>query len=153
MMKERKVHIFVGLFVLLGALSLVFLALQVSGLSTNQISEAYRLFARFDNIAGLNNRARVSVAGVTIGRVVQTRYDSEQESAVVEMAIDEKYSNFSTDTSASILTSGLLGEKYIGLTNGIDNETLGDGDFIYETQSSIVLEELVGRFLLNLGNN
>ncbi len=152
MINQNQVQIFVGLFVVLGGLSLAFLALQVSGLTTFNERESYKLSARFDNIAGLNARARVSVAGVTIGRVVRTRYDKDLESAIVDMDIDKKYSGFSTDTSASILTSGLLGEKYIGLVNGIDGEALKDGDLIYDTQSSIVLEELISRFLMNLGN-
>ena len=152
-MYSRRLELSVGAFMLLGALCLAFLALEVSGLTQTGDSRTYRLSARFDNAAGLTNRAKVSAAGVTVGRVVGVRYDEVSAGAIVEMEISQKFSEFSEDTSASILTAGLLGEKYIGLSTGGDPNTLKDGDVIYDTQSAIVLEELIGKFLLNMGSD
>jgi phospholipid/cholesterol/gamma-HCH transport system substrate-binding protein len=142
----------VGAFVLLGALCLAFLALEVSGLALTGDNRTYRLSARFDNVAGLTTRAKVSAAGVTVGRVVGIRYDKATAVAIVDMDISQNFSEFSEDTSASILTAGLLGEKYIGLSTGGDLNNLADGDMIYDTQSAIVLEELIGKFLLNMSS-
>ena len=151
-MYSRVTELSVGVFVLLGALCLVFLALEVSGLTQNRDSGAYRLSARFDNVAGLTTRAKVSAAGVTVGRVVGIQYDEKTAGAIVDMEINQSFSQFSEDTSASILTAGLLGEKYIGLMTGGDPNNLADGDVIYDTQSAVVLEELIGKFLLNMSS-
>ena len=149
-MYSRRLELSVGAFVLLGALCLAFLALEVSGLASRGDSGTYRLSARFDNVAGLTTRAKVGAAGVTVGRVVGIRYDKTTAVAIVDMEINQDFSEFSEDTSASILTAGLLGEKYIGLSTGGNPNNLADGDMIYDTQSAIVLEELIGKFLLNM---
>ena len=151
-MYSRGTELGVGFFVLLGALCLAFLALEVSGLTQSGDSGAYRLSARFDNVAGLTTRAKVSAAGVTVGRVVGIRYDGKTAGAIVDMEISQAFSQFSQDTSASILTGGLLGEKYVGLMTGGDPDNLADGDVIYDTQSAVVLEELIGKFLLNMSS-
>ncbi|MEC8693909.1 MAG: outer membrane lipid asymmetry maintenance protein MlaD [Pseudomonadota bacterium] len=152
-MYSRRLELSVGTFVLLGAFCLGFLALEVSGLTQTGDSGSYRLSARFDNVAGLTTRAKVSAAGVTIGRVVGIRYDDATAAAIVDMEISQDFAQFSEDTSASILTAGLLGEKYIGLLTGGDPSNLKDGDVIYDTQSAIVLEELIGKFLLNMSSD
>ena len=152
-MYSRRLELSVGAFVLLGALCLAFLALEFSGLTQNGDSGSYRFSARFDNVAGLTTRAKVSAAGVTIGRVVGIRYDDTTAGAIVDMEISQDFAQFSEDTSASILTAGLLGEKYIGLLTGGDPSNLKDGDVIYDTQSAIVLEELIGKFLLNMSSD
>ena len=152
-MYSRRLELSVGAFVLLGALCLAFLALEVSGLTQTGNSGSYRLSARFDNVAGLTMRAKVSAAGVTVGRVVDIRYDETTAGAIVDMEISQDFAQFSEDTSASILTAGLLGEKYIGLLTGGDLSNLKDGDVIYDTQSAIVLEELIGKFLLNMSSD
>jgi len=143
----------VGAFVLLGALALAFLALEVSGLAPSQEEGSYRVSARFENAAGLTARAKVSAAGVTVGRVVGIRYDSATAAALVDLEISDQYQDFSKDTTASILTAGLLGEKYIGLATGGDPDPLVAGDVIFDTQSAVVLEELIGKFLLNMSAN
>ena len=152
-MYSRRLELSVGAFVLLGSLCLAFLALEVSGLTQTGDSGSYRLSARFDNVAGLTTRAKVSAAGVTVGRVVGIRYDDTTAGAFVDMEISQDFVQFSEDTSASILTAGLLGEKYIGLLTGGDPSNLKDGDVIYDTQSAIVLEELIGKFLLNMSGD
>ena len=152
-MYSRRLELSVGAFVLLGALCLAFLALEVSGLTQTGDAGSYRLSARFDNVAGLTARAKVSAAGVTVGRVIGIRYDETTAGAIVDMEISQDFAQFSEDTSASILTAGLLGEKYIGLMTGGDPSNLKDGDVIYDTQSAIVLEELIGKFLLNMSSD
>lgn len=149
-MRMRTVELSVGIFMLLGVVAMVLMALRVSGLTHSAHGETYTLKARFENLAGLNERAKVSMSGVTIGRVTRITLDPEWYAAVVEMEIStEKMSTLSRDSSAAILTAGLLGEKYIGLTVGAEDEYLTDGDWIEDTQSGIVLEELIGRFLFN----
>lgn len=152
-MYSRRLELSVGGFVLLGALCLGFLALEVSGLTQTGDTGSYRLSARFDNVAGLTTRAKVSAAGVAVGRVVGIRYDEKTAGAIVDMEISLDFAQFSEDTTASILTAGLLGEKYIGLMTGGDPSNLADGDVIYDTQSAVVLEELIGKFLLNMGSD
>jgi len=148
-MRMRFVELTVGSFMVMGIIALVLMAFRVSGLSSQTSGNTYVLKARFENLAGLTERAKVSMSGVTIGRVTKVYLDPEWYSAVVEMEIDESMSTLTLDTSASILTAGLLGEKYIGLTVGAEDEFLEDGDWIEDTQSALVLEELIGRFLFN----
>jgi len=147
-MISKRLEISVGAFVIAGILSLVVLAFNASGLNFARDDQSYFLYARFENLSGLSERAKVSLSGVTIGRVVSIELDTEDYVAVVKMAIDKNVP-LTTDTSASILTAGLLGEKYIGLSVGADEETLMNADEIADTQSSIVLEELIGQFLFS----
>jgi phospholipid/cholesterol/gamma-HCH transport system substrate-binding protein len=147
-MMSKRLEISVGAFVIAGILALVVLAFNVSGLSFTDKNQSYILYARFENLSGLSERAKVSLSGVTIGRVISIELDTENYVAVVKMAIDRNVP-LTTDTAASILTAGLLGEKYIGLSVGADEETLMNLDAIEDTQSSMVLEELIGQFLFS----
>lgn len=147
-MQNRSLELGVGAFVIAAMVGLLVLALNVSGLRYQGEDDVYYLYARFENLSGLSERAKVSMSGVTIGRVVDIRLDTQDYVAVVTMAI-EKGVPLSMDTAASVLTSGLLGEKYIGLSVGADEETLLNGDTIEDTQSAIVLEELIGQFLFS----
>lgn len=148
-MRMRYVEISVGIFMLMGAAAIVLMALRVSGLSAQDAGDTYRITAYFENLGGLTERAKVSMSGVTIGRVADIYLDTEDYVAVVEMEITKNMSTLTTDTSAAILTAGLLGEKYIGLTVGADDEYLEDGGEIEDTQSALVLEELIGQFLFS----
>ena len=145
-MAKRGIEVLVGLFVLLGLLALVFLAVRAANLASFGNSEGYRLQARFDNIGGLKARAPVRSAGVTVGRVTSIGLDNKTYQGVVTMEIDKEF-KFPRDTSAQILTSGLLGDQYIGLSAGADEKTLGPGDTVRMTQSAVVLENLIGQFL------
>ncbi len=145
--KMAMIEISVGLMMLLGILGLVFLALRVSGLTTHQEVGSYQVQARFDNIGSLKTRSPVTIAGVVVGRVASIHFDSETFQAVVTMTIQPEYKVLPTDSSASILTSGLLGEKYIGLEPGADEAVIQDGGRIEHTQSALVLEQLIGKFL------
>ena len=151
-MKGKLLELGVGLFMLAGLLALAILAFNVSGLNLAKSSDTYRLYATFDNIGGLTVRSKVTIAGVIIGRVSAITLDRNTFSGVVEMVVDDQYNNLSTDTSAAILTAGLLGEKYIGLITGADEVYLQDGGMIEDTQSSLVLEDLIGQFLFNKVN-
>ncbi|AHK14893.1 MAG: outer membrane lipid asymmetry maintenance protein MlaD [Thalassolituus sp.] len=148
-MRMRYIELAVGAFMIMGVIALVLMALRVSGLSMQSTGDTYTLKAHFENLGGLKERAKVSMAGVNIGQVTKIYLDAERYSAVVEMEINKSMSTLSTDSSAAILTSGLLGEKYIGLTVGAEMEYLKQGDWIDDTQSALVLEELIGRFLFN----
>jgi phospholipid/cholesterol/gamma-HCH transport system substrate-binding protein len=139
----------VGAFMVMGIIALILMALRVSGLSAADAGEKYTIKAYFENLGGLTERAKVSMSGVTIGRVSRIYLDAEDYVAVVEMEINQSMSSLTTDTSAAILTAGLLGEKYIGLTVGADAEYLEEGGVIEDTQSALVLEELIGQFLFN----
>ena len=150
-MYSRGTELSVGVFVLIGAVCLAFLALEVSGLTQSSDSGAYRLSARFDNVAGLTTRAKVSAAGVTVGRVVGIQYDEKTAGAIVDMEISQVFSIFRRYVCINI-DGGLLGEKYIGLMTGGDPNNLVDGDVIYDTQSAVILEELIGKFLLNMSS-
>ena len=121
-MRTRTVELAVGAFMLIGLVAIIFLALRVSGLSMQSPDETYRVYGKFENIGGLTVRAKVTMAGVTIGRVSDIYLDKEDFVGVVEMDIYDSVSNLSTDTSAAILTAGLLGEKYIGLTQGAEQQ-------------------------------
>lgn len=151
-MRIKTLELSVGVFMLAGFASLAILALQVSGLNWSPDKGSYTLYATFENIGGLTERSKVTVAGVTVGRVTRISLDKENFSGLVEMAIDSEYNNFTADTTAAILTAGLLGEKYIGLVTGADEELLKDGALIEDTQSALVLEELIGQFLFNKVN-
>ncbi|HZJ94799.1 MAG TPA: outer membrane lipid asymmetry maintenance protein MlaD [Thiopseudomonas sp.] len=151
-MRIRAVEISVGVFLLAGILALLLLALRVSGLSVASTGDTYRLTAHFDNIAGLTTRAKVTMAGVTIGKVVGIEFDTESYTGKVTMEVERRVDTLPVDSTASILTAGLLGEKYISLSVGGEEDVLVDGDVIYDTQSSLVLEELIGKFLMNTVN-
>jgi phospholipid/cholesterol/gamma-HCH transport system substrate-binding protein len=142
------IDLWVGIFVALGIGAILFLALKVGNLVSFGNTPGYRLEARFDNIGGLKLRAPVKAAGVVVGRVEAVRLDTATYQAVVTMKIDRGY-DFTADTIASVLTSGLLGEVYIGLDAGGDTKMLGDGGALKKTQSAVVLEKLIGQFMFN----
>jgi len=146
MSSNNKTDFWVGLFVLLGALALVFLALRAGNLSSFSFAPTYSVSASFDNVGGLKVRAPVKASGVVVGRVAAIRFDNHLFQAVVALEMEEPYT-FPADTSASILTSGLLGEQYIGLTPGGEEQTLKPGGRIQYTQSAVVLEDLISKFL------
>jgi phospholipid/cholesterol/gamma-HCH transport system substrate-binding protein len=148
-MQIRTIEIVVGAFMLAGMLSLGILATRVSGYSIDSESDYYVVYASFDNVGGLDLRAKVSVAGVEVGQVVSIAYDKKRYEAKVKMIISTNVDNISTDSTASILTEGLLGGKYIGISIGAEDEYLIDEGEIADTQSAIVLEELIGQFLLD----
>ena len=148
MMSRTALDLWVGIFVAIGFAALAFLAFKVANFSALNASETYRIEAAFDNIGGLKARAPVKSAGVLIGRVQAIRFDSDSYRALVQMEIDKRF-EFPADSSASILTSGLLGEQYIGLDAGADIEPLKDGDRVLLTQSAVVLEKLIGQFLFD----
>ena len=147
-MDRETIDFWVGLFVIIGIGAIVFLALRVGNLTSLQSTPSYHLEAAFDNIGGLKLRAPVKAAGVVVGRVDRVRFDPKTYQAVVTMRIDDGY-QFSSDTIASILTSGLLGDVYIGLDAGGDTKMLADGGRIAKTQSAVVLEKLIGQFLFD----
>ena len=144
---NRVVEIVVGVFVALGIAALFMLAMKVSNLSNLGGDDGYELQARFDNIGGLKVMSPVSVAGVRIGRVVAIDFDQNRYEAVVKMMIEPGYNRLPMDTSASIFTAGLLGEQYISLEPGADDKYLHAGDQIKLTQSSLVMEQIIGQFL------
>ncbi len=148
-MNSRTTEILVGFFMLLFLASMVFLALKVSNLTGLTGGDGYQVQAKFDNVGGLRVRAPVSAGGVKVGQVSDIVYDSETFEAIVTLSIDEQYNAFPTDTSASIYTAGLLGEQYIGLEPGADEEVLEQDGEISLTQSALVLERLIGQVLLN----
>lgn len=145
-MQRSKHDVWVGLFVLIGAAAILFLALQAGNLLTLTFDSGYVVKARFDNIGGLKPKAAVKSAGVVVGRVQAIRFDSKTYQAEVEIALN-KGVVFPKDTSAKILTAGLLGEQYIGLEPGYEQTNLAQGDAIKSTQSAIVLENLISQFL------
>ena len=147
-MNRSTIDLWVGIFLVIGLGAIVFLALRVGNLTSMQAAPSYHLEAAFDNIGGLKIRAPIKAAGVVVGRVEQVRFDPKTYQAVVSMKIDQGY-QFSKDTIASILTSGLLGEVYIGIDSGGDTKMLGDGERIAKTQSAVVLEKLIGQFLFD----
>lgn len=147
-MKKQSLDIWVGLFVALGLIALLFLALKAGNMSAFTFQPTYQVSARFDNIGGLKPRAPVKSAGVVVGRVAEIRFDDQTYQATVVMAIEERY-KFPKDSSAKILTSGLLGEQYIGLEAGGDEAMANNGSRLNQTQSAIVLENLIGQFLYN----
>ncbi|WP_339545735.1 outer membrane lipid asymmetry maintenance protein MlaD [Pseudomonas sp. RA_35y_Pfl2_P32] len=148
-MQNRTLEIGVGLFLLAGILALLLLALRVSGLSPVSSTDSYKLYAYFDNIAGLTVRSKVTMAGVTIGKVTAIDLDRDSFTGRVTLQLEKRVDNLPSDSTASILTAGLLGEKYIGISVGGEESLLKDGGTIHDTQSSLVLEDLIGKFLLN----
>ena len=146
MIGKRSIETLVGGFVLLGMLGLVFLALKAANLGSVGGGDSYALLARFDNIGGLKPRAPVRAAGVTVGRVKSISLDAKTFQGVVTLDLDKGYS-FPKDTSAKILTAGLLGDQYVGLEPGGDDQMLAAGETIAQTQSAVVLENLIGQFI------
>lgn len=151
-MRNRAMELSVGLFILAGIAALLLLALRVSGLSLSGQDNTYSLYANFDNVAGLTTRGKVTLAGVTVGKVQSIELDHDSFMGRVTLSIDKRVDNLPIDTTASIVTAGLLGEKYISLSVGGEDEVLAEGGEIYDTQSSLVLEELIGKFLMNSVN-
>jgi phospholipid/cholesterol/gamma-HCH transport system substrate-binding protein len=147
-MQRAVMDLWVGLFVIIGIGALLFLALKVGNMGTYSAAQSYMLIGNFENIGGLKVRAPVKSAGVVVGRVTDIQLNTETFDAAVTMSIDSRY-QFPKDTFASILTAGLLGEQYIGLAAGGDETSLKEGDKIMKTNSAIVLEDLIGRFLFN----
>ncbi len=147
-MKRGMIDFWVGVFAAAGAMALLFLALQVSSQTTMPENQSYEVVANFENIGGLKVRAPVKSAGVVVGRVVSIELDTQRYVARVKMAVGSSY-KFSRDSSAEILTSGLLGEQYIGITPGADDKMLQAGDTFKITSSAIVLEQLISRFLFS----
>jgi phospholipid/cholesterol/gamma-HCH transport system substrate-binding protein len=147
-MSRRSIETLVGVFVLLGMAALLFLALKAANLASFGEHKGYTISARFDNIGGLKPRAPVRSAGVTVGRVKSISLDTKTYLGVVRMEIDN-HVKFPKDTSAKILTAGLLGDQYIGLEPGGDEKELAQGDVIRQTQSAVVLENLIGQLIFN----
>ena len=155
-MKYSKIEFGVGLFMVLGIVAAVIMSLKVAGLVLDISSDTYTVHAKFDNIGSLKLRAPVRIGGVVIGRVDGISLDKEDLVPVVSLSIQSKYNELSSESKASILTSGIIGEQYISITPGFYDEELGstylkDGDFINDTGSAIVLEDLISKFLYNSG--
>lgn len=148
-MNSRVIEILVGLFMLLFFAAMFVLAMKVSNLTSFTSSKGYQLVAKFENIGGLKPRAPVSASGVRVGQVESIEYDAETFEAVVTLTISDEFSSFPLDTSASIYTAGLLGEQYIGLDPGAEDDVLQDSDEIDQTQSALVLERLIGQVLFS----
>ncbi|AEJ02312.1 Mammalian cell entry related domain protein [Nitrosomonas sp. Is79A3] len=147
-MQRTTMDLWVGLFVITGIAALMILSLKVGNLNVYNPSQSYVITGNFENIGGLKVRAPVKGAGVVVGRVTDIQFSTKTYDAVVTMSLDSRFT-FPKDTFASILTSGLLGEQYIGLAAGGDEEMLKDGDKVMKTNSAMVLEELIGRFLFD----
>ena len=147
-MQRKSLDLWVGLFVLLGAVALFFLAMKAGNMSSLSFEQSYSVVTRFDNIGGLKPRAPVKSAGVVVGRIANSSFDDKTYQATVTMTIEDTY-KFPKDSSAKILTSGLLGEQYIGLEAGGSDDMLAAGDKITQTQSAVILESLISQFLYN----
>lgn len=145
-MGKKNIEVLVGLFVLLGLLGLLFLALKAANLGNFDGGDSYQVQARFDNIGGLKARAPVRSAGVVVGRVTKIGLDPKTFQGIVTLSIDRDF-QFPKDSAAKILTAGLLGDQYIGIEPGGEDKNLGPGDTIAQTQSAVVLENLIGQFL------
>lgn len=153
-MKFSKVEFLVGLFMVLGIAAAVIMSLKVAGLVLDSSSSTYTVHAKFDNIGSLKLRAPVRIGGVMIGRVEAISLDEKDLVPVVDIAINSEYKELSSESQASILTAGIIGEQYIGITPGFYDENLGttylqDGDYINNTKSAVVLEDLIAKFLYN----
>lgn len=151
MKQTRAVELGAGLFVLLGFGALFFLITQTTGLSNEIGNKGYTISARFENVGDLKVRAPVTISGVTIGRVTGIRFDPDRMNAVVDMIIASQYNQLPDDSEAAILTAGLIGGQYIGLTPGASDTPLEQGSQIEFTQSAVVLENLIGKFLSSVG--
>jgi phospholipid/cholesterol/gamma-HCH transport system substrate-binding protein len=147
-MERTTLDLWVGIFVVAGVAALAMLAMKVGNLGTYNMSETYQVHAYFNNVGGLKPKASIKSAGVLVGRVTGITLDTQRYEADVEMSLDKRY-QFPKDTFASILTAGLLGEQYIGLVPGGDSEMLKNGDQIKMTQSAVVLEDLISKFIYN----
>ena len=152
-MAQRTVDILVGLFILAGGAALLVLALQVSGLTFKTGGDTYTVYAYFNDAGGLAPRARVSMAGVTVGQIREVSLDQETFQARVVVDIEAGYSSIPADSSAIIRTSGLLGEQYIDISPGADMESLADGDTFYETQSALNIERMISNFASGQGGD
>jgi len=153
MQQTRSVELGTGLFVLLGLAALFFLTTQTTGSSNISTSDAYEVTARFENVGSLKDRAPVAMSGVTIGRVTSVEFDPQGLNAVVTFVIDSRFDQIPDDSDASILTSGLLGSQYIGLQPGGSDLYLEGGSEIQFTQSAIVIENLISKYLFNQGSD
>jgi len=151
-MQQRVMEIGVGMFVAAGMAALLMLALQVSNLANLSTGKGYYVTAHFENIGGLKVKAPVTMGGVRVGRVAGIEFDQKRYEAVVHLLINEQYNRLPKDTSASIFTSGLLGEQYVNLDPGAEDKYLVDGDRIQLTQSALVMEKLIGQFIFNRSN-
>ncbi len=147
-MGKKQTEVLVGGFVVLGMLAILFLALKSANLASFSFNATYRVLARFDEIGGLKVQAPVKSAGVTVGRIAEISFDNKTFQALVALDIDRRYA-FPTDSSAKVLTAGLLGDKYVGIEAGGDDKNIQAGESIKMTQSAIVLENLIGQFLYN----
>ena len=149
MINRKSLELWVGLFVAAGILALAMLAFKVGNLTSADVMNSYKVTGHFDNVGGLKVKAAVTMAGVRIGRVSAIAFDNKKYQALVTMDIDGRYQNIPKDSSASILTSGLLGDQYIGIEPGGDDASLKSGDSFLRTQSALVLEKLVGQVIFN----
>lgn len=152
-MTTRFIEIMVGAFVAVGCAALFMLSMKVSNLSTYSSNEGYQLTAYFENIGGLKVRSPITVSGVKVGQVENIVFDADRLQAKVTLKVDTEHDYFSTDTAASIYTAGLLGEQYIALEPGAEEETLKDGEVVEFTQSALVLEEIVSKFITNAASS
>jgi len=146
---SRSIEIVVGFFVMLGFVAMFFLSMEVSNLSGVSGDKGYDITASFENVGSLKVRAPVAMAGVNVGRVTAINFDPETFEAVVTMSIEAKYNQLPSDSNASILTAGLLGEQYVGLEPGGEDEMLKEGSQLELTQSALVLEQIIGQFLFS----
>lgn len=153
MQQTRSVELGTGLFVLLGMAALFFLVTQTAGTEGFSSNDGYKVSARFENVGSLKNRAPVAMSGVTIGRVTSVQFDPESLDAEVTFIIDRRYDKIPEDSDASILTAGLLGSQYIGLQAGGSDIYLAEGSEIQFTQSAIVIENLISKYLFNSGGD
>ena len=147
-MRKSAIDVWVGIFVAIGLLAALFLALKVGNMDAVSFQPTYTITARFDNIGGLKPRAPVKSAGVVVGRIADIRFDDTTYQATVTMTLERSY-QFPKDSAAKILTSGLLGEQYVGLEAGGSDQMLAQGNMITQTQSAVVLENLISQFLYN----
>ena len=147
-MRKSAIDVWVGIFVAIGLLAALFLALKVGNMNAVSFQPTYTITARFDNIGGLKPRAPVKSAGVVVGRIADIRFDDTTYQATVTMTLERSY-QFPKDSAAKVLTSGLLGEQYVGLEAGGSDQMLAQGNMITQTQSAVVLENLISQFLYN----
>ena len=152
-MTTRFMEMAVGLFVVIGGAALFMLAMNVSNFGSGSSKDGYYLTAYFENIGGLKVRSAITVSGVRIGQVSDIVFDPERLQAKVTLRVDMDHAYFTSDTSASIYTAGLLGEQYIALEPGAEDDTLSNGDEVEFTQSAVVLEEIISKFISNAGSS